>query len=720
MFGKISLILLMWIFSGVISPLAALQPVPAVRAETPPVIDGKLDDAIWSQAMTFSGFRTFKPDYGKVGSEETVAYMAYDQNNIYFAARCRDNQVNKIKASITKRDNMFGDDWIGFTIDTFNDGQSGYGFLVNPLGIQGDGILNSEGNLDASLDLVWESKGVIDEEGYTVELKVPFSSIRFPYKKDITMGLWLIRNIVRTSENLSFPELYPDKGATMSNLHKVTLSDIAYRRTVEVLPAFTHSRIDSRREGVMAKELRDTDISLTGKLGLTSQLTLDATYNPDFSQVESDAGQIDVNQRYALYFHEKRPFFLEGKELFEFAGNTEEGPLYSVVHTRNIIDPLLGVKVSGKVAPKTTAAILFARDESTLEDFSASADFSIFRIKQALREDSYIGGFFTSRGLSEYSNRILGVDGNIRINGSSNFGFHAFGSSTRANEKTDAVTGHAAALRYTFANRSLIMDIGIQDISENFQIDSGFLTRPGFTRVAFFSMFRIYPKSKFFQRLEPFYWSYHLRDKATGLWETFNMFTMRFQMPGQSMLRFDFILGNEVFGGKQFNAGGAGINFNSQITREIFLQIFFRHTDAVYYDPANPSSGTSNRCHIALGYQPTEQLDTFLSMEYRNFFRENDGEKLYDYMILRSRNTFQLNKYLLFRGIAEYNTYRERLTLDLLASFTYIPGTVVHIGYGSALEKLEWDPLSHEYINHDKLLEMRRGLFFKVSYLWRL
>ncbi len=197
------------------APLTAIEAIEAIEIpliDHPPTLDGKLDDPVWETAARFQDFKTFKPDYGKPSSEETVVYGCSDRENFYFAARCFQKNVSEIKGTVTKRDNMFGDDWVAVIIDTFYDRQNAYGFIVNPLGIQGDGMVDADGDMEGSHDMVWYSKGIIDDKGYTVEMKIPFKSIRFPIKKKVKMGLWIVRNIVRTSENASFPELLPEKG----------------------------------------------------------------------------------------------------------------------------------------------------------------------------------------------------------------------------------------------------------------------------------------------------------------------------------------------------------------------------------------------------------------------------------------------------------------------------------------------------------------------------
>jgi len=698
---------------------AKIAALPGFMTPSPPVIDGILDEAIWQSAQKLTGLKTFKPDFGKTPSQRTEVLLAYDRDNIYVGFRCFENDPAKIKTSVTKRDNIYGDDIVGVLLDTFQDNQSGYGFVVNPQGIQGDGMMDSGGDLDPSADFVWFSKGRIHEKGYTVECRIPAASIRFPARKRLAMKVMVIRQIVRTSEMAVFPEVPAESAAFLSHGVPVEFSGLKFKRVVEILPAFTNARNQEMEAGQMAPAVNERDISLTAKLGLTPGVTLDAAVNPDFSQVEADAGQVDVNLRYNLFYSEKRPFFMEGMELFQFAGNTEEAPLYSIVHTRNIADPVFGLKLSGKISRRNTLAAIVARDKLPGENGGPTrADFGILRFRHAFSQDAYLGGFLTSRSEGDGFNRVVGADGRFRLSAASAAEFHLLGSFTRPLEGEGTSSGHALAVNYSFSNRSSTVIVGVQDIAKDFQVDSGFLTRDGLTRLGAFAMYKFYPKSKFFQRIEPFYWSYHIHDKYSNMLETFNLFTLRFQLPRSTSFRIDLTVGNEVFAGARFPKNGYGFQFYSQVTKKVYLSMFFRRRGAIYYDEENPFGGTERNASVSLDYQPTHKFTSSLSLQYADFFRDSDGGKEYDYLLVRSRNTFQINKYLFLRGIGEYNTYRRRLVLDFLASFTYIPGTVVHVGYGAAFDRLRWT--EREYIEADRFLERQRGFFFKISYLWRL
>ncbi len=696
--------------------LFALNTLDLQKTPKPPVIDGILEPGEWDGAYAMTDFKTFKPDYGKEPSQKTEAYFLYDADNLYFAFRCHDTDPSKIKASLAKRDDMGSDDYVGVIVDTYNTMQNAYTFMVNPLGIQGDGIMTTDGNLTVEQDFIWDSKGRLDDQGYTVEYRIPLQSIRFPAGDTVTFRLFVFRQLVRTSEMMSVPPAYPDKGSILSQSQPISITGLKFKRVVEILPAVTHSDRKAINQGVLKKDERTTDLSLTAKVGLTTDLTLDAAINPDFSQVEADAGQVDVNLRYDLYYSEKRPFFLEGNEIFAVAGNTEDAPLYGLVYTRTIVDPTYGFKLSGKVGAANSIAAIYARDNQP-GSADEHPDFSIFRFKHALKEDSYIGGFYTARDVSDGHNRVIGADGRFRTSQIGYAEFHLFGSITKNPDEGESVNGHALGLHYTQGNSNYTIDVGYQDISPNFQVDTGFLERTGLRRLAGFGMLSFYPKKSFIQKYDTFYWGYQLQDTMSNMWETYNMFCLRFYLPGSSQVRFEGILASEVYQARRFGKSGAGFQFFTQLTKKLYLNGYYRHTGAVYYAPDAPYQGDRNLVISGVSFQPTDQLAFAVDLTYQDFFRRSDKTKIYDYLILRSYNTYQINKYLFLRAIAEYNTYYKRWTVDTLASFTYIPGTVVYVGYGSAFQRIEWN--GSEYQDSDRYMETKRGFFFKISYLWR-
>ncbi len=706
-------------------PSAAAQKLPPLepyRTSTPPVIDGVLDDPVWALASNETGFLTWRPDFGKEMAEKTIVYYAYDHENLYFAFRCYDREPSKIKASVSARDSITADDWICLNLDTFNDQQSLYAFYVNPLGIQADSRFE-EGQEDYSVDVVWYSAGRIDNEGYTIEVKIPFKSIRFRNRKVVEMGIIFERNISRYSQSGTFPPLDPDRGFDfLTTTRPLLFRDVKHYTLLEILPAATYGQSSLIEEGELLRQKAKPDFGLTAKYGLTSQLIMDATINPDFSQVESDAGQVDFNLRYALYYPEKRPFFLEGQEKFTLAATAESGgPLEAVIHTRTIIDPLAGFKLIGKIGPKDTVASLYALDQLGPESATDYAHFTIGRFKHALRSDSFIGGVWTGRFSGPSYNAVAGVDGHIRLGASSYFSFHALYSRTKAAEESDhnSAEGQAIGLVYNYQTRNKLFQVAFHDLGKNFQTETGYLTRNGLSRlkVGYVPMF--YPKSKTLLRLDLLLHSINIKDKFSGLYETYESFDLRLLLPRNTSLTAGGRYQTEIFLGERFGRSGLRLVAVSQFTRQLRISARYNYGQKIRY-VASPYQGRGSDGLFSLTFLPQEKIHFLLSLTYSDFYRSADGAKEYDYTIIRSENVYQVNKYLFFRAIAEYNSFRRRLMTDLLASFTYIPGTVIHVGYGSLYERIEWREEEGIYEPSDRFLETQRTFFFKVSYLWRL
>jgi Domain of unknown function (DUF5916) len=700
---------------------ASAQPLLPQRVDTPPILDGRLDEPIWRQAEGTTGFKTFHPDFGVKPVAATYAYTAYDSDNLYFAFRCLEEDPAKIKTSVTSRDNMFSDDWICLNLDTFGDHQSLYAFYVNPDGIQGDSRFTA-GVEDNSIDMVWHSAGRVNDDGYTIELAIPLKSIRFADGDPVQMAVFFERHVSRRSEHQSWPPFDPARGmAFLTQMHDMQYEGLQQKRLLELLPAATYHQTYKREAGEMVSDETHRDLSLTGKYGLTSDLILDATINPDFSQVEADAGQVDVNLRHDLYFAEKRPFFLEGRENFKVAGTaiSELDPLRSVVYTRQIVDPDAGLKLAGKLGDKTTIASLYAVDE--LPDNSPEGDqahFQVLRLKHALSGDSFLGGVYTGREIDKGFNRVGGLDGRIRLGESTTLGFSGLLAKTDDGVCND--TGHAVASRVQRENRNIYLALAAREISDDFTTNTGYMTRTGIRQFSALARPKFYTENDFVQRVDLEGFTAQSEDLFSNRWETFNHVSGQVYFGGTSTVKLKYSNATEIFAGERFDIGGFHAYAASQFSKKVYAGILYRRVDAISYNPANPLQGWSNRLSIDLEYQPSDKLSLYFSHIRFDFHRESDDHEVYDYPIYHTRLTYQLNKYLFLRGIVEFNEFRDEVLTDLLASFTYIPGTVLHVGYGSLHDQLRWDGSGQFYERDDVYHEKVRGVFVKASYLWRL
>jgi len=452
-------------------PLEKSQPQPISRFEQPPIIDGNLNEKVWLHAVVLKEFYQTQPGDNLAPSYPTELLLGYDSKNLYIAFRAFDDP-RQVRATVAKRDDIQDDDTVQIYLDTFNDQRRAYFFFFNPFGIQQDGILTEATGEDYSVDVVFESKGVLTDFGYVVEAAIPFSSLRYEAGKGKLWGIQSIRRIKHANnEQNSWMPLFRDKSGFLSKEGHITgLEGISTERTLELIPSATVSETGKRGRAVSLVALSNNpslvdagrfvnqpiglDLGLTAKLGITPSITLDLALNPDFAQVEADQPVVTVNQRFPIFFAEKRPFFLEGIDIFQ--------TLEPVVHTRTIIDPSIAIKLSGKRA-RNSFGVLLASDkapgsfgpgerESSLFDyqqclainlntlgacadprrfFDKSAAIGIVRMKHDLGEENNLGFILTDYSFIEKHNVLAGFDGRFRVDPQTHFSFQVLGTTSR-------------------------------------------------------------------------------------------------------------------------------------------------------------------------------------------------------------------------------------------------------------------------------------------------
>ncbi len=700
--------------------LRAKETIKPEKTSSPPVIDGILDEDVWNNSTGISGFRSFIPDFGKELPFNTIVWLAYDEENIYFAFKCYDNEPGKIKASVDSRDKIRQDDWVCVNLDSYNDQQTLYCIYVNANGIQMDTRF-AAGNEDIGVDLVWYSAGIINDDGYTVEIQLPLKSIRFSNREPVMMSAFFERYVSRTSTHVSFPELDPAKGyAFFGQMQPIQYEGVKHYKLLEILPSVTYSYKGEQVAGTMAATENKPDAGITVKYGITSQLILDATINPDFSHVEADAAQVDANLRYQLFYPEKRPFFQEGNENFKIAstGSSPIDPMGSLVHTRNVVNPVAGAKLSGRIGSKNYISALYTADRIPDDDNSLYGNYSHFpviRYKRSLSDDSYLGLLGTSVINASNLNFVGGADGNIRLNKSAMLEFNSLLSSDRNNSEATRDFGHAIGVNILSDQRNLSGAIGVKEISANFISRTGYIERTGVTIMTGSLTPKVYPESAIFRRFDFGIFTGQVRDNIYDLWETNNSLSVTSWIGGTVKAKIQYNLSTEIYQGEKFNTSGLQFMMTGTAGTRIDGTLSYRRRNAIYYPES--LQGFGNVFVGEIRYLPFEKLHTQLSVSFQDLFDETDREKIFDYLLLRGRVTWQLNRYLFLRSIVEYNDYRKSVSTDFLASFTYIPGTVFHVGYGFLSEYREWNGI--EYIESERLMEMKRGFFVKFSYLFR-
>jgi hypothetical protein len=312
---------------------------------------------------------------------------------------------------------------------------------------------------------------------------------------------------------------------------------------------------------------------------------------------------------------------------------------------------------------------------------------------------------------------VAGADGQLRLSKSSQLGFHGLGSRTSPGPEADAARGLALGLDYLYDTRNFGLNILFYDVSMDFQTDAGYLTRQGVAGLQAAISPRLYPGSRYFRKIVPNLSLAVVKDLPSGLFETNDGLGVTVLLPGNTTVQALGRYSTEVFLDRRFDTSGGLFQVLSQGTKQLYLRGLYSRGNSIRY-VADPYQAYGNRFTGSLTYKPSENFDFTGSLTYADFFRDATGEKEYAYAIWRGRLTYQMNKHLFFRAIGEYNSFRKEMLTDLLASFTYIPGTVIQLGYGSLYDRVEW--IDGEYREAGRFLEMKRGLFFKASYLWRL
>jgi hypothetical protein len=577
--------------------------------------------------------------------------------------------------------------------------------FVNPSGIQMD-ALNTGKNEDTAPDWVWQSAGRVDGDGYVVEIRLPLQSIRFHSGADVRMGVLFFRHNSRMGVSWSWPEIAPGQWVFESHA-PIVFGELHQPRVLEVIPSATVSRNQTRDTAQpWSAATSNGGLGASVKYGITSTIALDATVNPDFSQVESDAFQVEVNQRFPVFFDEKRPFFMEGLGVFNLAGQGGDASMQRAVHTRQIVDPSAGLKLTG-TAGRQTFAVLSAADAS------APGRDRLFTMGRALRNygnGQYIGALVTDIAHGAEYNRVAAADATFRRGG--NFVWNAallHSSSQDADGLSRSGTGGQA--KATFNTRRLLLMSFVEHFDRGFQMDTAFLNRVGVTRTWDYGEVNFYPAGRFawIKRVAPFSWTAASNDRTQGGTEFQVMPGLRFNFVRQGSLRLDFDRGHETFAGRRFKTGRLHADGRAQITRWLNVSGTLERSPAIYYDPLDPFGGTQTNRSLGLEWQPSARLAHNLSYDFVNFDRST-GEKVYSLHIVNLRNTYQFNPRFFLRGIAQFDSSKRRVLGDFLASYELMPGTVAHVGYGSVLESVARRPYT----------TTARAFFFKVSYLARL
>ena len=741
--------------SGVVVPGMGSPTAEIPRLESSAKIDGVMDESAWPQATRLNGFSQYQPVDGRPAEENTEVLVWYAPDAIYFGIIASDRNPAAIRATVADRDNIDNEDRVVIDLDTFHDRRRAFFFGVNPLGVQSDGVRSEgagqvssliPGGIDKNPDFTWESKGRITDGGYEIEIRIPFKSLRYRGGEPQSWGLNVTRVVQRTGYTDTWTDVRRANASFLGQEGAISgLHDLHHGATMEAQPFVTATANGARDDlsGSFERDDVDPDAGLNFRLGFSS-FALDATANPDFSQVESDEGQVTVNERFALFFPEKRPFFLEGIELF--------GSPQTLVYTRRIVNPKGGAKLTGKFG-QLGVAHLTAVDETATGD----AWFNITRLRRDFGRNSIAGVTFTNRDQGGEHNRVLA--GDFRYVWSLYYTQFQYGASFTQ----DAVGSRTAPIwqaEFDRTGRTWGFNYLLNGVGEGFDAQAGFVNRLRSNIVnghAFNRLTHYGARGALLENLTVFFgperiWLYNEFGFEPGL-EGREQLDATFQLRGGWAInghaeRVFVNFQDSSFAGytsgtpsgpayqptNDFSGFTGEVKVNTPTWQKLGAELAYgRGRQAIFEEG---TTGTGWEMFGGVEFRPTSTIRMTLS---GTIFRLDrlDGTEFARSTIPRLKLEYQPTRALFFRAIGEYRSERRSalvepgtgnplfidgvsqpatefngFRVDLLASLEPTPGTVAFVGYGSSLE-------SDLTFNWSELQRVTDGFFVKVAYLFR-
>jgi hypothetical protein len=734
-------------------------------------IDGVLDDGVWQQAALLTGFTQYRPVDSRPAEDSTQVLVFYAADAIYFGIRGFEAHGNVVRATLADRDNIGADDNIQILLDTFNDRRRALLFAVNPLGAQQDGVRSEglagtagganagfrfDGVVDLNPDYVYQSQGRMTPFGFEIEVRIPFKSLRYQSGATQDWGIQIIRTTQHTGyEDTWTPVVRANASFLVQSGTLKSLTGLRRGLVMDLNPEFT-SRLDGAPVSASTYRYGDIHPELGANIrwGITQNLTATGTVNPDFSQVEADVGQVTVNERFALFFPEKRPFFLEGLEQFDTPN--------ALIYTRRINAPIAGAKLTGKVGG-TAVAYIGAVDDNT---FSATNDhpvFNVLRLRRDLGTNSTLGLAYTDQIDGGAWNRVFGADARLiwkkiwysAAQFAGSWTNDASGSGVRSGELWEATLYDRTG--YSYGNHARLTGV-----SPDFAALSGFVNRVNIVQGRFFNRFSLYGKPGAFLenattfigvepvwRYDDFFkfrstlegsisqrWILQLRGAwvATLFWSNTHQ---RFDPPDYSGYQVDSAGTPVAFAVPHglYNLW-SGLGALSTPNRALKADVSIGYASGPIF--AEASEGRALNVYLGLAWKPTSTLRFEGQWPHQRLSRAQDGSWFSTANIPRFKVEYQLTRDIFFRYVGQYfaqvrDTLRDprtgspllvngaaqtRLTEtefrnDFLFSYKPTPGTVFFFGYGSSLS--EPDPFSFR-----RLSRTGDGFFLKASYLLRM
>lgn len=659
---------------------------------TAPVLDGTLAHDEWKDAVRVELAFQVEPGNNSPASEKTEAFLARDRERLYIAFRAHDTDPAALRARVVRRDEVSSEDYVTVILDTYNDHQRGYLLSFNPLGIQSDGFIDRTDDVDRTWDGLFESKGRVTTEGYEIEIAIPFKTLRFASGKDALWGLHLRRWIARKSERTSWKPLSRDVSSLLVQTGTLSgFEDVAVGRTLDVTPTVTGSFNRERRPDDRLAAFRKLEAGLTVTFSPTPNLTVTATANPDFSQVEADTPQVNVNQRFILFFPERRPFFLEGAEFFRSLA-VNEGSGLSLFNSRTVVDPDWGIKLTGKIG-RTSFGALSASDRSAGRRVAfgergsgENARFNVVRVQRDFLKDSGLGLFFTDTRFAGAANTVGAVDGRLRVRSDTTVSGQFTQTFTKENDGTRA-DGRSFTLKYNQYGRNWRIFADHQQVDPAYRNDAGFVDRTGYRGTSGEIGYEFRPENDktWYSGIWPYVFAYR-STRADGTPELQNV---------NAAVDVNFRRGASlVFVASANRDGFAGIvrSYRNQSVRYV-LNTFkkFEANGSVTFgeglnlDPGNVRVGRLLAMRHELVLRPSQALDLqFLYLKSR-LSDPVTGRPFFNQHIFRNRTNFQFTRNTAFRMLVDYDTAARRFGASLLFSYTPRPNTAFFLGYNDLL-----------------------------------
>ena len=711
------------------------------RLAEPPVIDGRLDEALWRDAAHITELVQRRPFDGIPASEPSDIYLAYDSANIYIGLHAHYSDPGMIRANRRDRDESIDDDLFLIYFDPFLDQQRAYVFTVNGYGVQGDAILQAGAigggrfgvpRGDASWDVLFDSAAELVDDGFVAELAIPFKSLRYPRREagvPHRWGLQIARFIGGRDEADVWSPTSRDIAGFLPQMGVLEgMTDLSRSHNLELLPTFTTIRFGAldRATG----RFRDRDASPEGglnlKYGVTSNLTADVTFNPDFSQVESDLPQIEVNQRFALFYPELRPFFLEGAEIFDV-----RAPI-TPVHTRRIVDPAYGAKLTGKVG-RTSIGVLYASDAESgnVDDpadpaFGSSADTFVGRARYDLYAESHVGTIFTNREQLGGHSRLAGIDSNFRLGDTHSVAFRAMGTDHQDREglKTQ---GYLVDAMFSKRGRNLRYSLSSYALSPDFRTDVGFVRRTDQRYTSLTGGYRWWPEN-WLRNWGPEFIYARNYDFAGALQDEVVDAGINL-----ALIRNMFVAGNtrrelERFGGVDFIKTRSRVFGRVDTSRRVGVSLEYRRGEQILFHTRTPYLGREQGITARVILRPVSRLQSAINLTTNRFTDPRRGsEEVFDVRIFRALTTYQFSNRLLLRNIGEYNTLDRTLDLNFLLTYRVNAGTVLYAGYDDHHQQADliegdladWYDVGGRGLRLLGRQRTNRAVFVKFQYLFR-